>query len=93
MKNRLKFILSIVRLFSLILFPSIMISCGNGKKKEEPASAELVIEEPAKTEETAPVETPVAEPAPAADVTPAAETVTETTVETGAESVEENSRL
>ncbi len=36
MKNRLKFILSIVRLFSLILFPSIMISCGNGKKKEEP---------------------------------------------------------
>ena len=48
------------------------------EKKEEPASAELVIEEPAKTEETAPVETPVAEAAPAADVTPAAETVTET---------------
>ena len=41
MKNRLKFILSIVRLFSLILFPSIMISCGNGKKKEEPKIMEL----------------------------------------------------
>ncbi len=37
MKNRFIFTLSMVRLFPFILFSFIMISCGNGKKKEEPA--------------------------------------------------------
>lgn len=37
MKNRILFTQSLIRLFPFILFSFIMASCGNGKKKEEPA--------------------------------------------------------